>query len=93
MSIVFKDEENKIYIITKGADSVIKKIIKNTKNNNNFNIDENLEFYGKKGLRTLLFAQREVTEEEYNNFKDAYNVCIIYLINIKYIFLFITRMR
>ena len=89
MSVVFKDNEGKLFIITKGADTVIKKRLKDynvDSNEDNYKIEEHLEFFGGQGLRTLLFAQREITEKEYANFKDQLNVCLIFNIIIKYLF-------
>ena len=88
MSVVLKDSNGKHKIITKGADNVIIKRLRNY-NLNVFsekkesdiikNIPNHLQFFGEKGLRTLLFAQRDISELEYATFTDAYNVS--YLIN------------
>lgn len=86
MSCVLRDPNGKIIIFTKGADSVILKRLKKYDNEANLNEDITKEklinddipnfltYFGHKGLRTLLFAMRNISEMEYANFLDAYNV-------------------
>jgi phospholipid-transporting ATPase len=81
MSVVVRDENNKIRIICKGADTVILSrlsIFKKYLFNLIFSeilekkIVHYLEEFGKKGLRTLVLAEREVSEEEYSSFMKKY---------------------
>lgn len=86
MSVVIKDSEGNIKIITKGADNKIIERLKDYKQGTNDkdkkedeiikNIPNHLHFFGNKGLRTLLFAQRNITDYEYASFMDSHNVSI-----------------
>lgn len=90
MSCVLRDPNGKIIIFTKGADSVILKRLKKYDNLANLNEEINREkmviddipnfltYFGHKGLRTLLFAMKNISEMEYANFLDAYNVSNIF---------------
>ncbi len=35
-------------------------------------VNHNLEEFGRKGLRTLMIAEREISENEYKNFRKDY---------------------
>ena len=81
MSIVYEDNEERIFIITKGADTVI--IPRLNRSNISLqedscidNIQNHLTRFGNAGLRTLLFSKREITKKEYASFLDAYNSAI-----------------
>lgn len=79
MSIIVKDENGKMMIITKGADTVItKRMNKDLENHEDtiMHIQQHLNDFGHVGLRTLLFASREISEIEYASFIDAYNAAI-----------------
>lgn len=64
MTVVVRTPENKIKVICKGADSIIEKRLKpgqqHLKQTQSF-----LDAYAKTGLRTLLIASKEITEQEY----------------------------
>ena len=76
MSVVIKDSGGKISIITKGADSVILKRLKEGACKAVSELPKWLEYFGHQGLRTLLFAKRDVSDYEYASFVDTYNVKI-----------------
>lgn len=79
MSVVVKDESGKMMIITKGADTVITKRMNSELQNHEDtlrHIQNYLNEFGHVGLRTLLFASREISEIEYANFLDNYNAAI-----------------
>ena len=68
MSVIIKNEEGKIILYSKGADSTIDKLL----SNNSKITDEyastmkNLDIFAKKGLRTLMIAYKELQEDEYS---------------------------
>ena len=66
MSIIIKDETGiKLYI--KGAEcEIIKRLCKNSLENDNFKIISNgLKEFSKRGLRTLMIAFKKINDEEY----------------------------
>ena len=72
---IVRTQDNKIYLFAKGADTAIgervtqnKPLIKITR--------EHLIVFAKYGLRTLMFAYRELSEEEYNNFDKAFKIAL-----------------
>lgn len=76
MSVLVKDLQSGSYkLMCKGADSVMldrliyeKNGIESLKNW----INDDLNLYSCEGLRTLIFAQRSICEEEYRSFKRIY---------------------
>ncbi|EAS06174.1 phospholipid-translocating P-type ATPase, flippase family protein (macronuclear) [Tetrahymena thermophila SB210] len=80
MSIILKDlQTNKIMILTKGADSIVlkrvnKQIYSETQSGLEFvqQLQYSLDEYAKIGLRTLLLAQRELTQQEFDNWDARY---------------------
>ena len=64
MTVAVRTPEGKILVICKGADSIIEKRLREgqqyLKKTQNF-----LDEYAKTGLRTLLIASKEITEQEY----------------------------
>lgn len=66
MTVIVRSPENKILVICKGADSIIEKRLR--KDNKGELLDKTkvyLDDFAKTGLRTLLIAAKEVSEEEY----------------------------
>jgi P-type E1-E2 ATPase len=72
MTVIVKDDSNRIRIMCKGADSIILPRLKSTALSVNETINY-LDGYSKDGLRTLLIAEKEVTEEEYEAWSIEYN--------------------
>lgn len=71
MSIIFKNEKTGKYIlITKGADSVMFPRIK--KEINIVPTEAKLNDFAREGLRTLVIAQKEMNEREFNEFWNEY---------------------
>ena len=63
MAVIVRTPENKIYLFAKGADSAIGERV--TQNKELIDITgEHLIQFAKYGLRTLMVAYRELTEEE-----------------------------
>ena len=71
MTVVVRTPENKILVITKGADSIIEKRLKPNsrflKQTQNY-----LDAYAKEGLRTLLIASKQMSEKDYNAWNKKY---------------------
>lgn len=72
MSVIVKDEEGKLFLLTKGADSVMYERL--TKNHRDFEDDtrDHMNEYAEAGLRTLVLAYREVSDEEYTEFNAEF---------------------
>ena len=71
MAVIIRAPDNKIYLFAKGADSAIGERV--TQNKELLDITgEHLIQFAKKGLRTLMIAYRELSEEEYFNFNKAF---------------------
>ena len=71
MAVIVRTPENKIYLFAKGADSAIGERV--TQNKELIDITgEHLIQFAKNGLRTLMVAYRELTEEEYKIYDDAF---------------------
>ena len=70
MSVIAKCPDGKIRIFAKGADSVISEKIANK----SLLIDTNKHLikFAQKGLRTLMIAYRELSEEQYNKFDEMF---------------------
>ena len=71
MTVVVRTPEGKILVICKGADSIIEKRLRAGQSHltrtQNF-----LDAYAKEGLRTLLIASKEITEEQYAQWQAKY---------------------
>jgi phospholipid-transporting ATPase len=67
MSVIIKDQNDNIKLICKGADSVIFKRSHSDSFYTQRYISQQLERFGKKGLRTLILAQRNLSKEEYKS--------------------------
>ena len=67
MSVIIKNQKGKIILYTKGADSIIEKLLSNkSKISNEFSSTmESLDKFAKKGLRTLMLAYKELQVDEY----------------------------
>ena len=75
MAVIVRAPNNKIYLFAKGADSAIGERI--TQNKELIDITNNhLIKFAKHGLRTLMVAYRELSEEEYNIFDYAYKLAM-----------------
>jgi magnesium-transporting ATPase (P-type) len=58
----------------KGADSIIQKRLKDNEYTQDLlkHTEQHLEDYAKTGLRTLLLAEKEISEIEYQQWRDEY---------------------
>jgi magnesium-transporting ATPase (P-type) len=65
MSVIIRDENENIKLICKGADSVIFKLSNSDSYYTQRYITQQLEKFGRRGLRTLIIAQRTLSKDEY----------------------------
>lgn len=80
MSVILKDKQTgQILVLTKGADSIIlgrinEEKYKKTESGKRliFDLQQNLDEYAKIGLRTLLLAQKTLTEQEFLDWDRRY---------------------
>jgi len=70
MSVIIKTPDGEIKVLCKGADSIIEERLKDKENFEQTN--EYLQEYASEGLRTLLLAEKVITEEEYEGWKKEY---------------------
>ncbi|KAE8023038.1 hypothetical protein FH972_008790 [Carpinus fangiana] len=72
MSVIVRNEEGQILLLSKGADSVM--FGKLAKNGREFEEEtrEHVNKYADAGLRTLILAYRELDEEEYKEFNEKF---------------------
>ncbi|CAL9082367.1 unnamed protein product [Musa acuminata var. zebrina] len=68
MSVIVQDEEGKLLLFSKGADSVMFERLAKDGREFEERTKEQINEYADAGLRTLVLAYREIDEEEYTNF-------------------------
>ena len=71
MTVVVRTDEDKILVICKGADSIIEKRLKEGQENMDIT-KQFLSDFAVTGLRTLLIATKEISEEEYQAWSLKY---------------------
>ena len=73
MSVIVTSPDGRIFLFTKGADSLLVKKI--TRNKHMIpSCEQNLLQYAKKGLRTLIILYKELTEVELSEWELIYNI-------------------
>ncbi|XP_044489526.1 putative phospholipid-transporting ATPase 9 [Mangifera indica] len=72
MSVIVRDEEGKLLLLSKGADSVMFERL--AKNGSSFEDEtrDHVNEYADAGLRTLILAYRELDDEEYKTFDQKF---------------------
>ncbi|KAL2519173.1 putative phospholipid-transporting ATPase 9 [Abeliophyllum distichum] len=72
MSVIVRDEDGKLLLLCKGADSVMFERL--SKNGREYEVEtrEHIHEYADAGLRTLVLAYRELGEEEYEVFNKKF---------------------
>ncbi|XP_031497378.1 putative phospholipid-transporting ATPase 9 [Nymphaea colorata] len=70
MSVIVKNEQNQILLLSKGADSVMFERLAKKGQDFEEKTREHINEYADAGLRTLVVAYRELDEEEYKNFSE-----------------------
>ncbi|PWN23389.1 phospholipid-translocating P-type ATPase [Microstroma glucosiphilum] len=74
MSVILRrHSDSKILVLAKGADSIIFERSAAGQEDIKTNIDEHLEEFANKGLRTLCLAGKELTEDVYNEWAFRYH--------------------
>ncbi|KAI4373311.1 hypothetical protein MLD38_011447 [Melastoma candidum] len=73
MSVIVRDEDGKILLLCKGADSVMFERL--ARDGKSFKEDtmEHVNVYADAGLRTLIIAYRELDEDEYTKFSKKFS--------------------
>jgi magnesium-transporting ATPase (P-type) len=71
MSVVVRNPDGKILVMCKGADSIILPLLHKESKNVEKTI-KTLEAFSKEGLRTLLIAEKEISEDQYNQWNLKY---------------------
>lgn len=82
MSVILRRHaDSKILVLAKGADSIIFERSADGQEDIKANIDEHLEEFANKGLRTLCLAGKELTEDVYNEWAFRYHNASVSLDN------------
>ncbi|KAF1993342.1 phospholipid-translocating P-type ATPase [Amniculicola lignicola CBS 123094] len=75
MSAIIRMPDNRIILFCKGADSMIySRLVPGAQRELRVSTAEHLEMFAREGLRTLCIAQRELSEEEYQEWNVDYDV-------------------
>lgn len=75
MSAIIRMPDGKIMLFCKGADSMIySRLVPNEQRQLRASTGEHLEMFAREGLRTLCLAQREISEEEYEEWNRDYDI-------------------
>ena len=74
MSVIVKTEENKYMVYAKGADSMIETLLSEKEKHSEMlkKTTEYLKLFSVNGLRTLMIAYKEITEEYYKQWSEKY---------------------
>ncbi|KAL8130275.1 hypothetical protein V2J09_019430 [Rumex salicifolius] len=72
MSVIAQNEEGKLLLLCKGADSVMFERLASEGREFEQQTREHINTYAEAGLRTLILAYREVDEQEYAEFNEAF---------------------
>ena len=80
MSVIVRNPDGRILVMCKGADSIILPLLHKDSQNVDKTI-HSLEIFSKEGLRTLLVAEKEISEFEYNAWNQKYQQALISPIN------------
>ncbi|TKY73249.1 putative phospholipid-transporting ATPase 9 [Spatholobus suberectus] len=72
MSVIVRDEEGKLILFSKGADSVMFERLARNGREFEEKTKQHIDEYADAGLRTLILAYRELDEEEYNLFNEEF---------------------
>ena len=71
MTVIVKCPDESIKVMCKGADSIIEKRLLDK--SSMVKTNEYLEKYAESGLRTLLLAEKTISEEEYASWQEKYD--------------------
>ncbi|XP_010554248.1 PREDICTED: phospholipid-transporting ATPase 10-like [Tarenaya hassleriana] len=73
MSVIVRDEDGKLFLLSKGADSVMFKRLAKEGQQFEAKTREHVNEYADAGLRTLILAYRELDENEYIEFSKKFS--------------------
>ncbi|KAK9750496.1 hypothetical protein RND81_02G200700 [Saponaria officinalis] len=73
MSVIVQTEEGKIFLLSKGADSVMFPLLAPNGNDFEKRTRDHINEYADAGLRTLILAYREIDEAEFREFDEKFN--------------------
>jgi magnesium-transporting ATPase (P-type) len=78
MSVVVQTPKGKILLLTKGADVIVYERLADSAENQKLKAltSEQLEEFSKQGLRTLVCAQRELSEDEFASWNSEYQEAV-----------------
>lgn len=71
MSVILQ-KNNRIFVYCKGADNIILKRLKTQKTKRCQVVKDRIEEWSQEGLRTLLFAKREIEKKDYDKWAKMY---------------------
>ncbi|GAV83573.1 E1-E2_ATPase domain-containing protein/HAD domain-containing protein [Cephalotus follicularis] len=72
MSVIVRDEEGKLLLLSKGADSVMFERLSNSGREFEVQTKDHINEYADAGLRTLVLAYRELDEDECQQFNEKF---------------------
>ncbi len=70
MSVIVEDSNGDIYILTKGADSILMPRLNKEKSPDLAQTQTFIDQYANEGLRTLLLAQRKLEQNDYYQWNE-----------------------
>ncbi|CAO2830070.1 unnamed protein product [Amaranthus hypochondriacus] len=73
MSVIVETEDGKMFLLCKGADSVIFPLLAKHGYEFEAQTSDHVNEYADAGLRTLLLGYREIDEEEFKEFSESFN--------------------
>lgn len=73
MSVLVRTPEGKIKLYSKGADTMMYSLLREGDDELKQKILDDLDNYSKEGLRTLVYGEKELSEDECDSFLKAYN--------------------
>ena len=76
MGIIVRDEEGHVFFFVKGADVVMEHLVKRERSD--WMAEETMNM-AREGLRTLVFAQKELSEEQLKVFSEKYFLLLLLL--------------
>ncbi|CAH8360907.1 unnamed protein product [Eruca vesicaria subsp. sativa] len=72
MSVIVRNPENRLFLLSKGADSVMFERLAKHGRQNERETKEHIKRYAEAGLRTLVITYREVDEDEYRIWEEEF---------------------
>ncbi|KAM0873580.1 hypothetical protein ACQ4PT_037982 [Festuca glaucescens] len=72
MSVIVKDEEGKIFLFSKGADSIMFERLSSSESSYRESTQKHINEYADAGLRTLVLAYRQLDDAEYAKFDKKF---------------------